>query len=202
MERHAGPSADPGDGAIRRRMAVMSRLSPRRQVSLIQYVLVPHDQELAAAVPDGRETLFTDNERWSTPGAHPGMAVQYCLDDRDAAFARARSRAAAAGFAVDDLAVGPSLLTVDLSDDDAYDLTTPRSLKRAQLPATYPDDANTPAVRQSCRAAGDRLISAGEGLICTRPAEPQIRTHHEILAVLPRVTLAVTARTPWHEWSV
>ena len=173
----------------------------RARVGLTQYVLVPADEPLEVAVPDGSWTTFTDYGRWAAPGGHPRLQVQHCVGDEDVARARARSDAANAGFSADALAEGPGLLTVDLGHDEAADLTTPRSLHRVGLPATYPSGAYEPGVRAACRAAMDTLLAAGETLVRVRPVEPQVRTGQEVLAVLPGTSLTVTARRAWHQWS-
>lgn len=173
----------------------------RTRVGLTQYVLVPADEPLATAVPDGRWTAFTDFGRWAVPDPRARLRVQHLLGDEDVARARARSDAAQAGFGADALADGPGLLTVRLVDDDAADLSTPRALRAAGLPATYPSRAYDPGVRAACRAALDALIAAGETLVLVRPVEPEVRTGQEVLAVVPAAALTVTARRAWRDWA-
>ena len=176
-------------------------LPTRARVGLTQYVLVPADEPLGTAEPDGTWSRFTDFGRWAAPAAHARLRVQHCVGDEDVARARARSDAAQAGFSADALADGPGLLTVSLTHDDAADLTTPRALSAAGLPATYPSRAYDPGVRAACRAALDALVAAGETLVRVRPVEPEVRTGQEVLAVVPGVSLTVTARRSWNEWS-
>lgn len=179
----------------------MPQRTPRARVGLTQYVLVPADEPLATAEPDGTGTEFTDFGRWAVPDPRARVRVQHCVGDEDVARARARSAAALAGISPDALVDGPGLLTVALSHDDAADLTSARALRDAGLPPTYPSGAYQPGVRQACRAALDALVAAGETLVRVRPVEPQVRTGQEVLAVVPGAALTVTARRSWQQWA-
>ena len=177
-----------------------SRIS-RARVGLTQYVLVPADEPLATAVPDGTWTEYTDFGRWAAPDARARLRVQHCVGDEDVARARARSSAAVAGISTEALVDGPGLLTVALSHDDAADLTTSRSLRAVGLPPTYPSGAFEPGVRQACRTSVDALVRDGETLVRVRPVEPQVRTGQEVLVVVPGTALTVTARRSWQQWA-
>ncbi|MGO9558149.1 MAG: hypothetical protein ACLPQS_01060 [Acidimicrobiales bacterium] len=167
------------------------------------YALVDSHVALKQAKPDGASALFTDRNRWNTPGlGYP--TVQYLFASRDVARERARSHSMKLlGLKPNDLRDdrGPHLLEVTTSIKAGADLHDGVALQSAGIDPGYPDPlaCDTEALRPVCRVAGDAALAAYVAAV-VRPVEMAVCVKDEVLVDVATVSLSVANRWEWRQW--